>query len=296
MHTIRFFVAIVLAGVTLSVPGEAGAWGSLGHRLVCAVALMQLDDDPRAEVERLAAAFRAPDGERYRYFTGGCNFADRARHRARDGARGFERFASLDPWHYINVPRDAPAVMPRHCSREGCVLSAIDEHFRVFANHDRSEGERAEAMLLLAHWIADAHQPMHVSFADDRGGSRVDVAPGGVYRGRNMHEVWDNDVIERTLGRGDWWDFARALSGSVTRAERRRWRDSSPLEWVRESHRVTVDPRTRYCRMDGDTCRPTSGARRLDAAYADYASRVAVERIRMAGVRLARYLERGLRR
>src|SRR5690606_8625624 len=81
MHSIRFLAVIVLAGVMLSAPGEAGAWGSLGHRLVCAVALMQLDDEPRAEVERLAAAFRAPDGERYRYFTGGCNFADRARHR-----------------------------------------------------------------------------------------------------------------------------------------------------------------------------------------------------------------------
>src|SRR5690606_15562638 len=168
--------------------------------------------------------------------------------------------------------------MPKHCAREGCVLSAIDEHFRIFANHDRSEGERAEAMLMLAHWIADAHQPMHVSFADDRGGGRVDVAPGGVYRGRNMHEVWDNDVIERTLGRGDWWDFARALSNTVTRAERRRWRDSSPLDWVRESHRVTVDPRTRYCRMDGGTCRPISEIGRASCRERELISRVCVTR------------------
>ena len=69
----------------------------------------------------------------------------------------------------------------------------------------RPDAERAEAMILLGHWIGDIYQPLHVGFSDDRGGNSIHVKRGpkqgqsdkpckvGSY---NLHSVWDNCVVE----------------------------------------------------------------------------------------------------
>ena len=288
-----YAASVVVACLLCAVPADTLAWGALGHRLVCAVALLQLDDDERAEIDRLASSFRGPNGLRYRYFTSGCTFADTARGRSRSGAAAWRRYAPFDRWHYLNVPRDARAVTLRHCDGN-CVLTGIEHHFRQFANRDRRDDERAEAMLLMSHWIADVHQPLHVAFADDFGGNSVDVV-GDVYDGDTLHEVWDRDVVDDLVGDRDWWSFAQSLSASITAGERRRWTATTPVAWAEESRRVAVDPRTGYCRTHRGRCRAIAGARRLDAADLRYATDVARERIRRAGARLAAFLSRGLR-
>ncbi len=290
----RTLFILGLIALIAAAPPPAIAWGGLGHRLVCAIAWIQLDEDERTEVDRLASKFRGPRGLTYRYFTSGCTFADKARILARDGALDWRGYATFERWHFLNVPREASSVLKGHCQGD-CVLTGIEHHYRVFANHDRPDAERAEAMLLLAHWIADAHQPMHVAFADDFGGNAVDVE-GGYYDENNLHAVWDRGVVKKLVDDRNWWKFAEALSGSVTVRERRRWSRDTPLEWVRESLRVTIDPRTRYCRASGKRCAPLSGARRLNGSYQQYASNIVRERIRRAGVRLAAYLADGLRR
>ena len=287
-----FLYFLLSAGLAVT-PGQTGAWGGLGHRLVCAVALMPLADDERAEVARLASRFRGPGGLRYRYFTGGCTFADKARSRARDGVAGWRDYTRFERWHFLNAPRRARAVRTRHCD-DDCVLTGIEHHYRLFADRDRGDERRAEAMLLIAHWIADAHQPMHVAFADDFGGNAMDIA-GGYYEDDDMHGVWDRGVVEKLVGVRDWWSFAEALSASVTEDERRWWSGDSPVAWVDESFQVSIDPRTRYCRMRANACEAMPGARRLGASYQRYAQDIVRERIRRAGVRLAAYLSRGLR-
>ncbi len=292
-HRPGFAAPLLAVCLSFAVAADALAWGALGHRLICAVALLQLQDDERAEIDRLASRFRGPRGLRYRYFTTGCLFADEARGRARSGAGAWRRFSPFERWHYINVPRRAGTPESLHCGGD-CVLTGIEHHFRQFANHDRDDRTRAQAMLFLGHWIADAHQPMHAAFADDFGGNAVDVS-GGSFDEPNLHAVWDRGVVDELLGDQDWWAFAKTLSASVTTAERRRWSADPPLEWVAESYRVTTDPRTRYCRVRDGRCGPLDGARWLDGAYRRYATGVARERIRRAGVRLAEYLSRGLR-
>ena len=38
------------------------------------------------------------------------------------------------------------------------------------------------------HWVGDIHQPLHVSFEDDRGGNNIQV--NGQCSG-NLHATWD---------------------------------------------------------------------------------------------------------
>ena len=278
-----------------SFPTAASAWGPLGHRIVCAVALDRLDAAERSEVDRLAARFRQPDGRRMRNFTTGCVFADVARGRARDGAAGWTRYSRFNRWHYVNFPRDSTEVTREHCGGD-CVLTGIDRHFSEFANHDLPESQRAEAMLLMAHWIADAHQPLHVAFEDDRGGNEIRPIRGGFYRQGNLHSVWDSGIVEKAVGKVDWWEFAVGLSRSVGSTTARRWRSTVLQQWIDESRTITVDRDLTYCRAPTGRlrCDPIDGGRLLGAGYQQRWAGTAVDRLVRAGVRLAGYLSRGL--
>ncbi|KAA3622200.1 MAG: hypothetical protein DWQ08_13105, partial [Proteobacteria bacterium] len=228
--------------------------------------------------------------------TQGCTFADTARGKARDGASGWRVYEPQARWHFLNAPRTARTVSRAQC-HDDCVLHGIEHHFRIFANHDLPEPRRAEAMLLMSHWIADAHQPLHVGFEDDRGGNGVDVAPGGAYRQRNLHAVWDRGILEAALGGRDWWNFAKTLELSIDPGSRRQWRSADPLDWAQESFDIAVDERTRYCvRRTGGACEPVTEPIRLGADYQHRVEHIALDRIRRAGARLAAYLERGLSR
>jgi S1/P1 Nuclease len=41
----------------------------------------------------------------------------------------------------------------------------------VLSSSSASEQERLEALKYLGHWDGDVHQPLHLSFQDDRGGN-----------------------------------------------------------------------------------------------------------------------------
>jgi hypothetical protein len=53
------------------------------------------------------------------------------------------------------------------------------------------------ALKSLGHWVGDIHQPLHVSFLDDRGGNTIRTSgqcPG------NLHAVWDNCLVQYAIG------------------------------------------------------------------------------------------------
>ncbi len=71
----------------------------------------------------------------------------------------------------------------------------------------------------LGHWVGDVHQPLHVSFDDDRGGNFVAIT--GPCRA-NLHAVWDNCIIEKKIGL-DYADIAEKLRAEITEEDRARW-------------------------------------------------------------------------
>ena len=78
--------------------------------------------------------------------------------------------------HYVNLPRDAVGFAKQDpcAGADPCILSAIAADTAVLAS-PADDQSRLEALKFLGHWIGDVHQPMHVSFADDRGGNRIAV-------------------------------------------------------------------------------------------------------------------------
>ena len=294
-------VLAVGAVALLATATTAHAWSDDGHKIICRIATSVLDEADRREVERLARAYRAPDGTRFAHYTEACTFADTARGKARRFAEalrdsdiaaahqlaGWQRFGAFDAWHFINVPRTARVVRNADC-HDDCVLKAIATHRRVRTG--ASTQERAEALILLGHWVGDVHQPLHVSFADDRGGNDIDYIKGGFYSNRDLHAVWDTGIIAKARGGRDWSTYARDLTASIDNGRREEWTRSEPIDWANESYRIAIEHDVRYCARDGATCRWEGRTRTLRASYQKEFQPVVEERLEQAGVRLAKLL------
>ena len=60
---------------------------------------------------------------------------------------------------------------------------------------DYTLGVEPCALEFLTHFVGDIHQPLHVSYADDRGGNSVEVH--FFNEKTNLHECWDTKIIEK---------------------------------------------------------------------------------------------------
>ena len=164
-------------------------------------------------------------------FAESCSWPDHPRRRAEE--------------HYVNLPRDTRGFVEDACPlADKCVISAIEEDLVVLSSSSASEQKRLEALKCLGHWIGDVHQPLHVSFEDDRGGNEVGIS-GGLCSW-DLHAVWDSCIIEEGLP-GDPGSIARDLLDKVTDQDRAAWRASRPIDWANESFAISVSPEVGYC-------------------------------------------------
>ena len=87
------------------------------------------------------------------------------------------------------------------------------------------------ALKFLGHWVGDIHQPLHVSFKDDRGGNNITVS--GQCLGKKLHLAWDNCLVLAAIG-PDVSEAGSDLIDSITPAMREQWTASDPLDWANE--------------------------------------------------------------
>lgn len=273
---------------------RAAAWGDDGHKIICAIANSLLSEAQRNEVQRLVNLYRPGEGTPYRYFTAACAFADVARANGQAGrSRTWARFKRFDNWHFMNVSRQANRATQADC-HDDCVLKGIAQHRERLADPRLKDWERAEALILLAHWVGDIHQPLHVSYGDDLGGTNINRIKGDYYRSRNLHSVWDSGIINKARGRRDWLEYGKALM-NVDAVQRRSWESSSPLDWANESYAIAIEQETDYCELRGGSCRSEGRTRTLTERYQHRFQPVVEVRLRQAGVRLAKVIAEALK-
>jgi hypothetical protein len=203
--------------------------------------------------------------------------------------------------HYINVVRDFAKFSTPTCPMASkCLFTAIDEDVRVLSTTTDDKAKLA-ALKFLGHWIGDLHQPLHVSFEDDRGGGKV-LTSGSC--GLNLHAVWDGCIVAMKLG-SDWRTVARDLSRDITPSDRAAWTGTKVEAWVNESFDTARQGQVGYCVHEGNGCiyepgHPTYTAGEtekvvvVDNAYLERSAPIVADRLRQAGVRLAYLLNTSL--
>jgi hypothetical protein len=219
VNTLRGSSLALAACLTLSVAPDASAWGPDGHRIVWQIAFRLLDAPRQQEVIRLTAKYRRPqNGSGFSFFSEGCVFPDEARQKARDNVPGWDKFDPFDAWHFLNVPRTTHLVADSHCNNN-CALTGITRHADLLRT-SKTDEDRAEALFFLGHWVGDIHQPLHVSYSDDRGGNNITPIHGGFYESAHMHGVWDSGIIAKLVGPNGWRLFADRAARTITSRER----------------------------------------------------------------------------
>jgi hypothetical protein len=249
--------------------GQAFAWGDEGHRIVCEIAYRLAQPDTRAAIRKLIRA----DSE-FDTFSQSCVYPDHPRKRASE--------------HFINFPRDGTPLQSDQCpAADKCVLSAILNDAEVLRASTTKVADRLIALKFLGHWVGDIHQPLHVSFEDDRGGNNVHVT--GQCSG-NLHATWDTCLVENAVG-PDPQAVATDLMASITPEMVTKWNASDPRDWANESFAISEAVTTGYCSLHGNSCDKPEGDVAITPEYLEVNEAVVKEQLQKAGVRLAKLLD-----
>lgn len=288
----RRITSMLLFGFAIiATPREARAWSRDGHRIVCRIAYQLLDAPRRAEIDRLTSAYRDPDGQAVASYFDACSWADQVRSKAASSPL-WSRLAMFETWHYANVPRTTTRLTTPPC-QVPCVISAITVHgdsLRLAIN----DLSKTEWLFFLSHWVGDMHQPLHLGFADDRGGNDVRPIEGGFYTTSNLHATWDGGIPGKLFVSADWQAFADRLASDVTSAQQTSWAQGTPTDWAQESYDIVTSQQFQYCEWQeiggARTCTPRPGSRTLGEAYQREFAPVVMRRLQQAGARLAELL------
>ena len=122
-----------------------------------------------------------------------------------------------------------------------CVVTAIKKDLGVLSSTSASQAQKLASLKFLGHWVGDIHQPLHVSFEDDRGGSNVLVT--GECGNSNLHSAWDTCLVLKAVGE-DAGAAATELMKTITPAEIEKWGHSAPIDWANESLAIAEQAQT----------------------------------------------------
>lgn len=261
------FLAVSLLTVLLPMQ-SAWAWSQDPHRLVCEIAWLELKPE-----ERKALAVRV-EASGHSRFSDSCLWADQVRQTPR------YRFSS--PLHYMNVPR-ANRHLGEAAACRKCVIEAIREMRKLASGQVSAVYQTSpeEALLMVAHLVADVHQPLHVGYADDKGGNEVALV---LRKGKwNLHSLWDKAIPRRVTGR-DWQATARRWQAEISDEQRREWALGDEIAWAEESFQLT---RQIYQALPED--------RRVTDDWMNHCNEIVRLQLLKAGVRLSQVLRDLLR-
>jgi hypothetical protein len=249
-------LTIVISGTLLI------SWGVAGHRTVAAVAEKHL----LSNVSSVVAAYLG--GQE---MTEVSSWADEVRDQA--------EYKQTAPWHFLNLPlglgHDAFVQFVEGLGNEN-IYTAILKAETTLKDDSANVTARQDALKFLIHFVGDAHQPMHVSRKEDKGGNTIQVRFDG--KGTNLHSLWDSKLIEHEhLSDAD----LVAACDKATAEEINQWQSDSPMEWLWESYQIS-----------SQLYKETEANNNIDEAYYNKYIQVIHKRINQAGIRLAGELNR----
>lgn len=232
------------------------AFSFQNHRVICQMAYEQLTPKAQQGVDQ------AVSKTTFKNFAEACPWPDQIRQQA--------NYKHTKSWHYINVPRSANKVSKSHCSAQGCLFTGIEQAQQRLKKNTNDW----QALLFLSHFIGDLHQPLHVSYADDRGGNKVHLQ----YRKKatNLHSEWDGGLLKRKK----WQQHSEELLQQITSSDSKKWRRGGLEDWATESLLITQD-----------AYRLLPVSKKINDKYVTYFAPKLEQQMQKASVRLAAMLQ-----
>lgn len=296
---------VVLLLVTAVPCSSALAWSRAGHMVSAAIAYQELSANERRIINEIVALVeKHPDRAVFEVAAGPTTGKERRRRifmqlaRWADDTRG--SIHDHPTWHYWSRPiidaSSPPAAVPEDVP-QGSALEAFALNLSVASDPRASAGERAVALGWIFHLVGDMHQPLHVvsqvskRFPEgDRGGNRLFVRTPDSRKPVTLHWYWDDSVSRD----GEPDAAVRRAADLMRRLPRSQFERLQPFRsaaecstWAQESHQIAstlaYGPELRA--SDSAATAPE-----LSKRYLDESTRVAEQRLTLAGYRLTEVL------
>jgi len=129
------------------------------------------------------------------------------------------------------------------------------------------------ALKFIVHFVGDMHQPMHVSRAEDKGGSTIQLNFDG--HGTNLHSLWDTKLLHQA---GSSYENLAKKYDHPTPEQIKKWQSDPLITWVWESYQLSTRLYAEVAAMHGH---------KLDNRYYETHISIIQYRIEKAGIRLA---------
>jgi len=207
--------------VVFFIPSSAGAWSTIGHRIVGQIAENHLTKRSKKAIlgilgtESLAMA---------------SNWGD--------FIKSDSNYDSLYNWHFVNLPAgldQAGVFSYLDMEKEPNVYNKTLQMISVLKNNQSTADQKKFALRMLVHMVGDLNQPMHTAHKDDLGGNKVYVTWFG--EKSNLHKVWDDQLID--YQRLSYTEFAEAIDFS-TKKELISWKGKSLKDYIYGSYLIST--------------------------------------------------------
>lgn len=244
----------LLSFIALFSTNIAFAYDSVGHTIVAQLAYNYLDSTTTQNVLN---------------YLKGTSFEDAAVYM--DEIKSDKSNDYMRPWHYINIPK-GESYIP---DGEDNIIFQLNKTLKDFDNFKSLKNDQVKTDLLLVfHLIGDLHQPLHVGYADDRGGKDWQVQVVG--KGTNLHSVWDELIIQHeniTL------ESCMAYAATISANEFQKLKNINVIQWMNES-RLLLDTLYNF------------NGHKMDEKYLSNMKPVVEKLLVHGGIRLAAVLEK----
>jgi len=212
---------IFLSILTIAVVLFLVSWGFKGHQAVATIAENHLTPQAKAAVKELLGTQSLSDVATWA-----------------DEVRNEPAFKSTAGWHFVDLPlglsfEEFSAAI--RAQGEDNVYGAMQKARSILTHPKASKVQKIEALKFLVHFVGDAHQPMHVSSKEDKGGNTIQVRFDN--RGTNLHSLWDSGLLDH---QGlSVMEMSKAFD-KATPAEIKQWQADQPMQWLWESYQITT--------------------------------------------------------
>ena len=194
-------------------------------------------------------------------------------------------------WHVVEIPPDGVHYdRARDCKNDDCIVEKIGEFTLLVGDRRVPKAKRVEALKFLIHFVGDLHMPLH-AYAPLNHPKGTWVQIGGITE--KLHLWWD----------WGWWDMAfedqfgtepievaETLVAQISVEERTAWMAGTPEEWANESFKLASNFVTAHEIIEavrqGDNSAETPIILPRSVLESEMKP-VVVQRLKMAGVRLA---------
>ncbi|PVX52468.1 S1/P1 nuclease [Balneicella halophila] len=209
----KIIISVLFIGSALSL----WAYGPTGHRAVSAIAQEHLNCRAKRAIKKLLG-----DENLVLVSTYG------------DDIKSDKAYDFSYTWHYVNM-KDGETYLQSIKNPKGDLVTAFNHCVATLKDKSSSVEDKRFCLKILVHLVGDAHQPLHIGRAEDRGGNDIKVKWFG--RKSNLHRVWDENMISSY--RMSYSELAENMP-KISRKVRKEWQKGDMLTWTEEMRTTTA--------------------------------------------------------